>query len=99
MIKLDVETVPQDQLPELLGELARLQAEALARLHTRVDVPTVENPPLGTVLTATEVAELFKVSERWVRNHRAELGGFGTAKMLRFPEQGVRAWMRQAQKS
>lgn len=90
-----VRTVSRQKLPELIGKLRELEAEAMIRLH-HVEVPKhggTEDAKLGSYLTAEQVADALQVSERWVRNHRKELGGVGTRKLLRFAEKDIVAWL------
>src|SRR5688572_13869927 len=66
--------------------------------------PAESAPPARTAepdrcLTVDDVAALLSVSDRWVRNHRKELGGFGTAKMLRFPAGKIQRWIERSRKS
>lgn len=49
-------------------------------------------------LTCGEVAAMLQVSDRWVRNHRKALGGFGSRKLLRFPLSKVKRWIERSRK-
>jgi hypothetical protein len=90
---LDVNAVPYGELPALLGELARLQGEALARLAARPDPQTREAG--SRLLTAAEAAQIAGVSKRWLLTHtrarrfRHDL----SRKNVRFDEPGLRTWL------
>jgi predicted DNA-binding transcriptional regulator AlpA len=92
MIDLDIEAVPKAELPALLGELARLQGEALARLAESTHGP-ISTP--DRLLTADEAAQIAGTSKRWIlsktrnRRFRHDL----SRKPVRFEESGLRPWL------
>lgn len=55
-----IETMPADQLPELVGELARMQAMVMARLCTP-EAPR-RTPREANLLTAADVAARLNVN-------------------------------------
>jgi len=77
----------------VIERLANELVEAVAALSR-----PAEREPEERYLTTEEVAAMLQVSERWVRNHRTKLGGFGTRKMLRFPESAVKRWIERSRK-
>ena len=71
-----IAAIDRDELPEVLGQLARLAA--LARLRYSVAVPASRPASNGSVpqmRAASWVAERLSNSEAWVYEHREELGG------------------------
>lgn len=48
--------------------------------------------PPAALLTTAEVAALFGKSERWVRNHRRELGQRKVGNVVRYPIESVLAF-------
>ena len=89
-----VAAVPERELPDLVGELARAQALAQVRLQ-----PPQRNgrkpPEIGEYLTADELAAKLKVKPKWCYEHSDELGAVKLSNgCVRFP---VRAVMRSIQ--
>jgi hypothetical protein len=64
-----ISTVPADDLPALVGQLAFLTAAAQARLLQR---PLPPPEPDDTLLTIPEAARRLQVSPSWLR-HRPDL--------------------------
>ena len=91
--------VPQEDIPDLLGELERAKATAYARLLTAHNGPSgsMEAAPDsddGRLLTAEAVADRLSVAVRWVYRHADDLGAIRLSeKCLRFPCASVDAYV------
>lgn len=83
-------------MTEALADLQRIANELVEAVAT-LSRPE-EREPEERYLTTEEVAAMLQVSDRWVRNHRTKLGGFGTRRMLRFPESKVKRWIERSGK-
>ena len=90
---LDVASLPRASLPELLGELARLEAEVRLRL---AETPAEGPPsPASRDLDGDEAATVAHTSKRWLLTHtrglrfRRDL----SRKQPRFDEAGLREWL------
>lgn len=91
-----VEHVPRDEVPDLIGELAREQAILTARPERH---PAPPAPPSGggkrdRLLDVGEAAERLSVTERWLYDHkdlpfRLKLPGG----LVRFSERGLERWL------
>ncbi len=77
-----VESVAQEQIPDLVGELARADLIARARIASGPNGAKASPAP-DCHLTAAEVAKLLGVKPTWCYEHASELGavqlrlGFG----------------------
>jgi excisionase family DNA binding protein len=87
-----ITSAPRDELPWLVGELARLNAIASFRIASEATKrPEVENPRL---LTATEAAALLGMSVKWIYSHKSELGAVRlSGRAVRFPENRVHRYV------
>ena len=88
--------VPPDELPDLVGELARQEVLARQRLAGDNGVglaPESGGPALERLLTVEEVAEGVGASPRWVRRHRECLGGRKLDGLLRFSQKAVQRYI------
>lgn len=77
--------VPREEIPQLIADLAHVQAALMARLAT---------PELGNILTAQEVAERFQLSVQKVYE-MARTGEIPSRKMgglVRFSERELTQW-------
>ena len=91
-----VDSVPQDELPDLIGGLAREQAILTAR-PGRPLTPAAPNSGGGKrdrLLNVGEAAECLSVTERWLYDHkdlpfRLKLPGG----LVRFSERGLERWI------
>ena len=92
-----ISTASREELPEIVGALARLEALARMRLHEngRSSKPTVS--ALDRYLTADEVAKRLSMSPDWVYRHADELGGAKLGGAVRFPERAVARRLRSLQ--
>ena len=82
--------VDEELIPEVLGELAQLEA----RLTQRLVAPREARDQL---LTAEDVAARLSTSTQFVYTHADELGGCRLSeRMLRFRESDVERYMRRA---
>lgn len=82
----------REDLPELIGRLARLHALALARLVQPVAPPPVENDKL---LTAEEASTLSGLTVRQLKSRRLPFRKRLGHRTIRFSERGLRAWLRR----
>ncbi len=88
-----IAAVDRDELPQVIGELARL--EALARLRLSENGRAGETPAhpktrsLDRYLGAGEVADRLGMSTDWVYRHADELGAVKLGGAVRFPERAV----------
>lgn len=91
-----VEVVPDDELADLVGELARLEALARVRLSHDIAPPGAGEraAPEDRYLKAEDVADRLRVSKQWVHGHRTELGGVKLSEgCLRFRERDVERYL------
>lgn len=105
MVILDVaalERLPQEAIPEAIGEIARAQAILLARLATERSPVAGEGPKEPSdeqLLTAHQVAERLQVSVRWAYRHAGRLGAVKLSEnKLRFPESALRRYLKTQRK-
>ena len=77
--------VPERELPDLVGELARAQALAQVRLQPGPNGTRPQKLELDNYLSADQVAELLPFDRRWVYAHRRELGGVKVDGRVAFP--------------
>lgn len=70
-LRAEIELAPPGDLPAIIGQVASVHAEALARLMT----PRTEVPDAGDdrLLTIEETATALNATVRWVRLHKNEL--------------------------
>ena len=88
-----VATLPKDAIPQLRGELAKLDTMLLARLMT----PAIGANENDRLLDASEAAAKLGTSEDWVYRHAKSLP-FAIRvgkKSLRFSEAGISRYIRQ----
>jgi Helix-turn-helix domain len=83
-----------DEIPLVVGELARL--DAVLRLRLASPAPPEGTAPADRLLTPEEVAERLKQKPSWVYAHRNDLpivtlGG----RTLRFSERRLEAYLRR----
>lgn len=84
----------REDLPAIVGELARLQALAWLSLSENGARPQQENSStegcLPRHLTARDVADMLGVSEKWCYDHADELGAVKlSVGCVRFPAKAV----------
>jgi predicted DNA-binding transcriptional regulator AlpA len=89
-----VQEGPREALPGLIGELARLQALALARL-TRPD-ETPRSEPDDRLLTAEEAAALSGLTVVQLKTRKLPFRRKIGHRTVRFSERGLRVWLRRA---
>lgn len=91
-LDVDVAGVPREQLPVVLAELAKLEAQIRLRL---AESPDDTRRTADRLMTADEAATVIGVSKRWLlsktkgRRFRHDL----SRKAVRFEEAGLRAWL------
>jgi hypothetical protein len=91
-LDLDVVAIPRCELPRLLGEVVRVEAEIRLRL---AEVPTTPGPAASRPLDADQAAVIAGATPRWLREHtrgmafRRDL----SRKAARFDEAGLRKWL------
>ena len=79
------------------AQLARLAEMVAERLQRPAGAASTPQRAASGPVTARELAEHLQVSERTVRRHRAELGGWQIGRLWRFDvEQATRAWRQTA---
>jgi len=87
--------VPADELPNVIGELARAQAVAQLRLsapRSRGKAPTPPAP--DRQLTATEAAERLRMSAKWVRRYGDQLGASHLSpRAVRYSERAIQRYL------
>jgi len=89
-----IASCPDDQVAELIGELARAQAVLAPRLHQRHSSERQSSVrQLDRYLTANEVAELLSLDRKWIYDHQHDLGGVKMGGLLRFPSRAVRRYL------
>ena len=93
-----IAAVDRDELPQVIGELARL--EALARLRLSENGRSLERPapdirPLGKLIDANAAARLLGTNVRWLYDRADELPFTRRLgpRTLRFDEAALRRWL------
>lgn len=91
--QLDIEAVAKEELPEFIGQLEALKAQAYARLHS--PAPVKPDPPADRLLTVQDAAEMLAVRPRWIYDNSDKLPFTHRlgAKTLRFSEQGIMRYL------
>lgn len=86
-----VAAVPESELPDLLGELARAQAVLMSRLTaSRENGARPPSPAVGRFLTAEELADKLSLDRKWCYAHATELGAVRLSNgCVRFPEKAI----------
>jgi excisionase family DNA binding protein len=83
-----------DEIPEVVGELARL--DAVLRLRLASPAPPEGPAPADRLLTPEEVAERLKQKVSWVYAHRNDLPAVNIGgRSLRFSERRLEAYLRR----
>lgn len=95
IIEQSIATATPADCPPLVGELARLQAAAWARMMQ--PTPPVPAASLaqqnGCYLTVEEVIDRFHVTARWLYRHKKQLPhSQPSRKILLFPEGAITKW-------
>lgn len=85
--------VPEAELPDLIGELARADAIARARLNPPCENGRPQASDPAMYLTAEEVAKRLHVSAKWVYAHQSELGVVRLGAAIRFPERALERYL------
>ena len=94
-----IEHVSQDELPDLLGELARLEALAHVRLRQNGTAPSEPKPniePQEKLIDTKAACEILNVPLRWLYD-RADRLPFTRRlgpQTLRWSEPGLRRWLK-----
>ena len=92
-----VAAVPESELPDLVGELARAQALAQVRLQPPTSNGAAGIHKLDQYLSADDVADRLPVDRHWVYAHRHELGGFKIDGRVMFPARRLCQYMEALQ--
>lgn len=98
----DLETVPEECIPEALGALEKARAALWARLITPKPPRAQEGPARGydgRFLTAQEVAERLRTSRHWVYRQASRLGGIKVGGHIRFTEAGLTRYLDRTRKT
>jgi predicted DNA-binding transcriptional regulator AlpA len=88
--------IPADQLPELVGDLARAQAALLtAASHApAVAQREVERPNEDRMLDVNEAAALLRVTPRWLYRHGdLPFTRRISRKVVRYSRAGIQRWL------
>ena len=93
-----IATASRESLPEIVGQLARL--EALARLRLSENGRTTKGPapdiqPKGKLIDANAAAEILGTKVRWLYDRADDLPFTRRLgpRTLRFDEAGIRRWL------
>lgn len=92
-IEQAVKSAPVGDLPRLVGDLACLTA--MADLRVRTGMPPPSSQPVGEIryLDATDVAQRFHVTTKWLYRHKKEMPySQPSRKVLLFPEVAITKW-------
>ena len=91
---LRVAELPASQLPEMIGELARVQALLLARLTTGAQEAVRPSTEPERLLGAPEAAQRLGVSRRWLYAHAHDLPFARrlSPRIVRFSLHGLERW-------
>ncbi len=92
-----VAAVPESELPDLVGELARAQALAQVRLQPSTSNGASGIHKLDQYLSADDGADRLPVDRHWVYAHRHELGGFKIDGRVMFPARRLCQYMEALQ--
>jgi hypothetical protein len=92
LTQVDVNTVPREELPLLLGRLVELEARVRLRL---AEAAVLAAAPVSRTLDADEAAAIAGTSPRWLRSHTAGMAMRRdlSRKAPRWDEAGLRAWL------
>ena len=86
-------TVPLDVVPDLLADVARVQALLLVRIMSGNGPHPAEEEP-ERMLDAEEAARMFSVSKRWLYRHATQMGAHHLSrKVVRFTASGIRRYL------
>lgn len=92
-----VRALPSAELPAFIGQLAELQAVALARLTAPVGGDSLPDRDLEDVLDVAAAAVLIGMSQKWIYRHYDILPhiriGFGCKPRLRFRRRDLESWL------
>jgi len=100
-LRSEIHVAPFADLPSILGQVAALEGEVLARLVTpqqQVRPPDEDRPSDDgdRLLTVAETAQRLGQKTRWVRAHQNELPKAQLpGRSLRFSAKRLDAWMRR----
>ena len=87
-----IDEVEVHEIPDVLGELARMQAIVQKRLQPPTRNGTT--PKLDQYLTVEEVAERLSIGTKWVYDHADQLGAVHlSTRAVRFPERAVQRYL------
>lgn len=92
MLDLDIDSIPADQIPATLAQLAAWQSQLAARLMIPAEVVDDGDDHL---LTTEEAAKLLRRSTKWISRHRRNLP-FARKLSERswvYSEQALRRWL------
>ena len=93
-----VAAVPESELPNLVGEFARVQAVLILRLSAPangVRPPAPDIQPKSHLIDATAAAKLLGTKVRWLYDRADDLPFTRRLgpRTLRFDEAGIRRWL------
>jgi len=85
--------IPREELPRLIGDLAEIEATALARLHTPIQAAPVQADEL---LDVGEAAQRLSMSPDYLyRNHRKYPFTKRMGRSLRFSSLGINEYIKR----
>lgn len=92
-----IERALSPELVSIIAELESLKALAYAKLSRPAPEPTAQSDAgEDRLLTVAQAAEILGVSERWVRDHQADLGRVELpGRLVRFSEKRLRTKMKR----
>jgi hypothetical protein len=96
-----MERIPDADLPDLAGELARAQAIVALRLQQQDGGMSQrrDSPEPDRLLTVKEVMEALGVKNpRWVQRHCKDMGGFKVGNLIRVPASGLEAYKKRCRR-
>jgi hypothetical protein len=92
LTSVNLDAVPREELPALLGRLVELEARVRLRL---AEVPVPATPAASRTIDADQAVDMAGTSKRWLLKHtkgmkfRHDL----SRKQPRFDEAGLRQWL------
>ena len=90
-------TLPSEQLPAFIGQLAEIQAVVLQRLTSNVPVEASADRTGEDVLDVEQAAVYLNMSAKWIYRHSSILPhvriGFGARPRLKFRRRDLDGWL------
>src|SRR5688500_13722206 len=98
-VRREIETASTADLPGIIGGLETRRATAWARWFGGQQTPvlTPQSGKAEEFVTVKEAAARLGMSEKWVRQHKEQLGGTRLGASLRFQWSRIEAYVRRRQ--